>query len=115
MTSTIPKLSRRSWIKPLTPWPDFGSTSQIVFRASLSWAKNPEAPMSRVARPARVAVRVAEGLLALLTMVATAWAASGPMVPRNCASSRPCAASAPKNQPARPMAITSSGAIEKIE
>ena len=92
----------------------FGFTSQMVLRASLSCPKTPDAPKTRVTMPMTVAIVPLAGLAAFSTISCTALAASGPRTPRSCVKTWLRAASSPKTSPAMAMAISSSGASEKI-
>ena len=59
-----------------------------------------------------VAVMPSAGLLTLVRMSSTAFAASAPISPRNCPKISPRAASAPKIRPATEMTISRTGASE---
>ena len=64
--------------------------------------------------PTTVAIVPLFGFAALLTISCTPAAACGPKTPRSCPKIWPCAASRPNTIPAMAMAISSSGASEKI-
>ena len=85
----------------------------MTLSASCSWPNTPEAPRIKVARPIAVATTPARGRLeAPSTIRRTAWAAFSPTSPRTV-SKTPSPPLAPKTIPTTPIAMTSSGAIEK--
>ena len=92
---------------------DFG-TSQMRSRSDCSSPNTVVAPMSNVTTPAIAANVPWPGSLALLTRPWIAVAPSSPISPRSCAKISPRAASAPNAKPATAIAMTISGAIEKI-
>ena len=61
MASTMANDRTRFLINPHTPWPGFGSTSQMVFKASCIWMNTPVAP-KRIATTARTVARTPPSL-----------------------------------------------------
>jgi len=112
ITPTIPKDSRRRRSVAVQGAPGAGLTFQIALSDSCSWPNTPEAPMSSVITPITVATNPAWGRLAApWTIAMIACEPPLPATPEIASRiSRPPLS--PKNRPARPIEITSSGAIE---
>ena len=91
------------------------STFHMVFMASLSWTTTPRAATSSNTTPVAPASMPDCSELAPASMVSTALLPVSPSNELNCALRLPRTASAPKNNPAMLVTISSSGPIENTE